>query len=72
MFVRLCIYMYMFMYLNTHVPLYWLTEEFLPYLDQWEESVMARKDVTNVAKKMMMLSTETLQGLKLTGINNTL
>ena len=33
---------------------------------------MARKDVTNVAKKMMMLSTETLQGLKLTGINNTL
>jgi len=45
-----------------------LTEEFLPYLDQWEESVMARKDVTNAAKKMMMLSTETLQGLKLTGI----
>ena len=47
----------------------WLREEFLPYLDRWEESVFKREGFSNVEKKMMLLSQETRNGLRITGIH---
>ena len=41
--------------------------EFLPYLDNWEKSVESRSGFTNGEKKRMMLSHETLLGLRMTG-----
>lgn len=55
------------------MPLYfkhyiqWLEKEFLPYLDQWEKSVEARKEFTKTQKKQMLLSAETRLGLRMTG-----
>ena len=43
----------------------WLEKEFLPYLDQWEQSVLSR-DVED-DKDNMLLSHETLLGIRLTG-----
>ena len=43
----------------------WLEKEFLPYLDQWEQSVLCR-DVEG-DKGNMLLSNETLLGIRLTG-----
>lgn len=45
----------------------WLKEEFLEYLDAWERSVKARPNYKAVERKKMMLSTETLLGLRITG-----
>ena len=45
----------------------WLENEFLPYLDRWEKSVIDRQGFSDQAKKRMMLSTETLLGLRVTG-----
>ena len=45
----------------------WIKNEFLPYLDNWEESVESRSGFTNGEKKRMMLSHETLLGLRMTG-----
>ena len=47
--------------------LQWLEEEFLGYLDEWEASVQQRPGFTRAEKKMMTLSGETLEGLKITG-----
>ena len=47
--------------------LQWLLEEFLPYLDSWETSVMERSGFTDVEKKKMLLSQPTLDGLRTTG-----
>lgn len=49
------------------VLVYWLEEEFLPYLDVWEESVNGREGFSDTEKKRMTLSTETLLGLRITG-----
>ncbi len=47
----------------------WLKKDFLGYLDQWELSVQARGDEFKAGqKKMMMLSGETLTGIRITGI----
>ena len=44
----------------------WLDTTFLQYLEEWEAAVQSREDVTAAQKKSMLLSTETLTGLKLT------
>ena len=44
----------------------WLEEEFLPYLEEWEKSVNNRPGFTKSQKKRMLLSPETLLGLKIT------
>ena len=46
----------------------WLKQEFLPYMDAWEASVDAREGFTDVEKKRMLLSQETLLGIRRTGI----
>ena len=43
----------------------WLEKEFLPYLDKWEQNVLSR-DVEG-DKGNMLLSAETLLGIRLTG-----
>lgn len=49
-----------------------LEKEFLLYLDSWEASVQGRNGVTLAQKKRMLLSSETLLGIRRTGmhINN--
>lgn len=42
----------------------WLEQEFLPYLDSWEASVSATSNYTAKQKKQMLLSTETLLGIR--------
>ena len=44
-------------------------EEFLPYLNIWEKSVSFREGFKNSQKKMMLLSQQTRQGLRMTGAN---
>lgn len=44
----------------------WLEDEFLPYLDRWEESVKTRSGFTPAQKKKMLLSAETRLGLRMT------
>ena len=46
----------------------WLTEVFLPYLDEWEDSVSERSGFTKTQKGMMLLSRETRMGLRITGL----
>lgn len=41
----------------------WLTDEFIPYLKQWEKSVQKRKGFTPQEKGMMVLAKETRQGI---------
>lgn len=48
--------------------LQWLSEDFLSYLSEWEESVEAREDVDDAEKAIMLLNTQTSYGLKMTGI----
>lgn len=45
----------------------YITVAFIPYLDCWEESVNTRPGFTEAQKKRMMLSTETLMGIRRTG-----
>jgi len=45
----------------------WLETEFLGYLDEWESSVSRRTGFTPAQKKMMQLSVESLEGLRITG-----
>ena len=47
----------------------WLSEDFLLYLREWEESVEARGDVSDAEKPVMLLSAQILCGLKMTGIS---
>ena len=47
--------------------LQWLRETFLGYLDEWEQSVEKRPGFSKLMK-MMLLSPETLLGLRITGI----
>lgn len=44
-----------------------LKEEFIEYLERWKESVAARSGFNDDERKRMMLSQETLTGLKITG-----
>ena len=47
----------------------WLEKEFLPYLDKWEHSVNQREGFSDAQKKRMLLSAETLLGLRRTGMS---
>ena len=53
--------------LNSFFYLQWLKDNFLAYLDEWEKSVMDRPGFEDDEKKNMMLSSETLLGLRMTG-----
>lgn len=44
-----------------------MKEEFISYLDEWEESVEERKGFSQIAKKKMQLSPETFLGIRMTG-----
>ena len=46
----------------------WLETEFLQYLEEWETAVQNREGMTAAQRKSMLLSVETLTGLKLTGM----
>lgn len=48
----------------------WLEQQFLPYLDEWENSVRNRPGYKDdkAAQKMMLLPLETRQGILITGI----
>ena len=46
----------------------WLEDRFLGYLKEWDKSVRDRKGFTAAEMKMMCLSDETLNGLRMTGI----
>ena len=46
----------------------WLREDFLGYLDEWEASVAARPGFSKAERNKMLLSQETLSGLRLTGM----
>ena len=46
----------------------WLETEFLRYLEEWESAVQNREGVTPAQRKSMLISVETLTGLKLTGM----
>ena len=46
----------------------WLEEDFLLYLDNWEASVNTCTDVPQEQKKKLLLSAETIEGLRITGM----
>lgn len=46
-----------------------LENEFLTYLDDWEKSVSNRESFTDSERKQMLLSQETLLGLRVTSMN---
>ena len=41
-------------------------QDFIGYLDEWEQSVQARTDCTRTQKTQMCLSQETLEGWRIT------
>jgi len=45
----------------------WLKEEFLQYLQDWEDSVEQRNGCTPKAKSMMLITKETRFGIRATG-----
>ena len=45
----------------------WLKEGFLGYLDDWERSVNSREGFTSAQRNMMLLSQQTIEGLRITG-----
>ena len=50
------------------VLLQWLKDDFLGYLDDWENSVQKREGFSNKQKSMMLMPVETRQGIRVTGI----
>ena len=50
----------------------WLDTVFIPYLDSWEESVNSMTGVSSTEKNKMLLSQETLLGLRRTGIKHSI
>lgn len=44
-----------------------MESEFLPYLDAWEDSVNKRERFEPSERKRMLLSAETILGLRITG-----
>lgn len=47
----------------------WLETEFLGYLDEWDSSVKGRTGFSAAEMKKMRLSDETLEGLRVTGMD---
>ena len=52
---------------NVKCTLQWLEDDFLTYLNEWEASVKGREGFEDVQKKQMLLSEQTLLGLRMTG-----
>lgn len=50
----------------TDFRLRWLEQEFIPYLDQWEKSVEERPGFCKLERKHMLLSPETILGIRIT------
>ena len=48
--------------------LQWLENDFLQYLNNWEDSVNRCSDLSKGEKQKLLLSTETLEGLQITGM----
>ncbi len=48
----------------------WLEEDFLNYFNAWEDSVEARTDIDDAVKAKLLLSRQTLDGLRITGSYN--
>lgn len=44
-----------------------MEDDFLSYLSKWEKDVEERSGYSDAAKKMMLLSPQTLLGLRMTG-----
>ncbi len=59
---------YMYNHCVIHVCIQWLQDEFLPYLDEWERSVQALKGYKKGQKNRMLISKETMLGLRMTGM----
>ena len=47
-----------------------MENDFLSYLDDWEAAVNAREDVPDDAKQTLLLSAETMEGLRITGTHD--
>ena len=45
----------------------WLQKDFLGYLRNWEEAVYSRKEFSKDEQNRMMLSRDTLNGIRMTG-----
>ena len=45
----------------------WLENDFLGYLDEWEEDVKSREGFEKDEQNLMLLSSETMTGLRMTG-----
>ena len=52
------------------IQLQWLEDEFLPYLEQWENSVKKRRGFSDKEKMLMLITKETRAGIKVTGEYN--
>lgn len=50
-----------------HSCVQWLTDEFTPYLKEWEGSVEKRSGFSPQSKSMMLLAKETRNGINITG-----
>ena len=51
----------------TYMHVLFLKDEFMDYHEMWKKSVMARPGFKDEEKKRMMLSQETLTGIKISG-----
>ncbi len=45
----------------------WLLQEFLPFLNDWQQEAMATPGLTAAERKKLCLSDQTLEGLRITG-----
>lgn len=57
---------YYYAYINIEL-LQWLTDDFLGYFKEWEKEVDSRRDLKQSEKNKMIITRETLGGLKMTG-----
>ena len=55
------------MYIMALILLQWLEKKFLGYLNEWEKSVEGRVEIEKERNKML-LSRETIEGLRMSGV----
>ena len=56
------------MYIMALILLQWLEKEFLGFLNEWEESVEGRVEIEKKERNKMLLSRETIEGLRMSGV----
>ena len=61
-----CVYMC----LSHVINLQWLEDAFLSYFSDWEAGVQSRPGFSAAQKALMLLSRETREGLRMTGMYN--